>query len=91
MKHQQEQVFLLYRNLEEYYDNELLHSLRGILNGTTNYILTKMHNEGIPYADALKEAQEKGFAESDPTLDVEGWDAKYQALHYYRSCLWTVS
>jgi homoserine dehydrogenase len=66
------------RNLEEYYDNELLYSLRGILNGTTNYILTKMHNEGLPYSDALKEAQEKGFAESDPTLDVDGWDAKYK-------------
>ena len=66
------------RNLEEYYDNELLHSLRGILNGTTNYILTKMHNEGTDYNTALREAQEKGFAESDPTLDVEGWDAKYK-------------
>ena len=66
------------RNLEEYYDNELLYSLRGILNGTTNYILTKMHNEGLSYDDALKEAQAKGFAESDPTLDVEGWDAKYK-------------
>jgi homoserine dehydrogenase len=66
------------RNLEEYYDNELLHSLRGILNGTTNYILTKMYNEDLPYADALREAQEMGFAESDPTLDVDGWDAKYK-------------
>jgi len=66
------------RNLEEYYDNELLHSLRGILNGTTNYILTKMHDEGTDYSTALKEAQEKGFAESNPTLDVEGWDAKYK-------------
>jgi homoserine dehydrogenase len=66
------------RNLEEYYDNELLYSLRGILNGTTNYILTKMHNEGLPYSEALKQAQEKGFAESNPTLDVEGWDAKYK-------------
>ena len=47
------------RNLEEYYDNELLYSLRGILNGTTNYILTKMHNTGIPYAEALKEARRK--------------------------------
>ena len=47
------------RNLEEYYDNELLHSLRGILNGTTNYILTKMHNEGMPYADALREGAGK--------------------------------
>jgi homoserine dehydrogenase len=37
-----------------------------------------MHNEGVPYAQALTEAQEKGFAESDPTLDVEGWDAKYK-------------
>lgn len=66
------------RNLEEYYDNELLHSLRGILNGTTNYILTKMHNDGLPYSKALKEAQEQGFAESDPKLDVEGWDAKFK-------------
>ncbi len=66
------------RNLEEYYDNELLYSLRGILNGTTNYILTLMHNQGTDYADALNEAREKGFAESDPTLDVEGWDAKFK-------------
>ncbi len=66
------------RNLEEYYDNELLHSLRGILNGTTNYILTRMHNNGVDFSAALKEAQELGFAESDPTLDIEGWDAKYK-------------
>jgi len=66
------------RNLEEYYDNELLYSLRGILNGTTNYVLTLMHNQGIEYSVALNEAREKGFAESDPTLDVEGWDAKYK-------------
>lgn len=66
------------RNLEEYYDNELLHSLRGILNGTTNYVLTKMHNQGLDYDVALKEAQALGFAESDPTLDVDGWDAKYK-------------
>jgi homoserine dehydrogenase len=66
------------RNLEEYYDNELLHSLRGILNGTTNYILTKMHCTGVSYESALREAQQLGFAESDPTLDVEGWDAKYK-------------
>ncbi|HKK41257.1 MAG TPA: homoserine dehydrogenase [Bacteroidales bacterium] len=66
------------RNLEEYYDNELLYSLRGILNGTTNYILTKMYNEDREYTDILREAQDKGFAESDPTLDVDGWDAKYK-------------
>jgi len=66
------------RNLEEYYDNELLYSLRGILNGTTNYILTLMHNQGIDYEVALEEARGKGFAESNPSLDVEGWDAKYK-------------
>ncbi len=66
------------RNLEEYYDNELLHSLRGILNGTTNYILTLMHNRGIDFGTALDEARKKGFAESDPALDIEGWDAKYK-------------
>lgn len=66
------------RNLEEYYDNELLHSLRGILNGTTNYILTKMHNTGMSFDKALKEAQQQGFAESDPTLDIDGLDAKYK-------------
>ncbi len=66
------------RNLEEYYDNELLYSVSGIFNGTTNYILSKMHNEGIEYSAALKEAQEKGFAETDPILDVEGWDSKFK-------------
>ncbi|MDR0519030.1 MAG: homoserine dehydrogenase [Clostridiales Family XIII bacterium] len=48
--------------------------IMGILNGTTNYILTKMSDEGRDYADVLKEAQEKGFAEADPTADVEGED-----------------
>jgi homoserine dehydrogenase len=66
------------RNLEEYYDNELLYSLRGILNGSTNYILTKMHNENLPYSDALDQAIRLGFAESDPTLDVEGYDPKFK-------------
>ena len=47
----------------------------GILNGTTNYILTKMTEEGLAYEDVLKDAQEKGFAEADPTGDVEGIDA----------------
>ena len=47
----------------------------GIVNGTTNYILTKMVDEGMPLAAALKEAQELGFAEADPTADVEGYDA----------------
>lgn len=47
----------------------------GILNGTTNYILTKMTEEGLPYDEVLKDAQAKGFAEADPTADVEGIDA----------------
>jgi homoserine dehydrogenase len=66
------------RNLEEYYDNELLYSLRGILNGSTNYILTKMHNESLPYSEALDQAIKLGFAESDPILDVEGYDPKFK-------------
>lgn len=54
--------------------------IRGILNGTTNYILTKMETEGVSYEDALKEAQELGFAEADPTSDVEGYDARYKIV-----------
>lgn len=68
------------RNLEEYYDNDLLESIEGIVNGSTNYILTKIFSENISYPDALKEAQEKGFAETDPTLDTGGFDAKYKLL-----------
>ena len=49
--------------------------VEGIVNGTTNYILTKMEEENISYADALKQAQEFGFAEADPTADVEGIDS----------------
>ncbi|MBD0258231.1 MAG: homoserine dehydrogenase, partial [Cytophagales bacterium] len=45
------------RNLEEYYDNELLHSVSGIINGSSNYILSKVFNEGQPYAAALRKAQ----------------------------------
>lgn len=68
------------RNLEEYYDNDLLDSLEGICNGTTNYILTKTADDGISYAEALKQAQQSGFAESDPTLDVKGFDAKFKLV-----------
>lgn len=49
--------------------------INGILNGTTNYILTKMAKEGSDFAEVLKEAQELGYAEKDPTADVEGYDA----------------
>lgn len=50
----------------------------GILNGTTNYILTEMEQRGCSYAEALSEAQSKGYAEPDPTFDVEGFDARYK-------------
>jgi homoserine dehydrogenase len=68
------------RNLEEYYDNDLLDSLEGICNGTTNYILTKTAEEGLSYDAALKKAQELGFAESNPTLDVKAFDAKFKLV-----------
>ena len=54
---------------------EKIEAITGILNGTTNYILTKMEKEGADFADVLKEAQEKGYAESNPEADVEGHDA----------------
>lgn len=66
------------RNLEEYYDNDLISSVEGIMNGSTNYILTKVMEEGKSYEDALRVAQELGFAESDPTLDVRGFDPKFK-------------
>jgi len=68
------------RNLEEYYDNDLLQSVTGILNGSSNYILSKMFNENLAYTDALKQAQELGFAESNPALDVDGFDALYKLV-----------
>jgi homoserine dehydrogenase len=63
------------RNLEEYYDNDLLHSIRAVVNGSTNFILTKMFEEGLDFKEALLLAQQLGFAESNPSLDVEGYDA----------------
>lgn len=54
---------------------EKIDSITGILNGTTNYILTKMDKEGADFEDVLKEAQEKGYAERNPEADVEGYDA----------------
>ena len=63
------------RNLEEYYDNDLLHAIKGIVNGSTNYILTKMFEDKLDFKQALLQAQQLGFAEADPTLDVDGWDA----------------
>jgi homoserine dehydrogenase len=55
-----------------------IHSISGILNGTCNYILTKITQEGMTFAEALMQAQENGFAEADPTLDIEGIDAAHK-------------
>jgi len=57
-----------------------IESIQGIMNGTTNYMLTKMINEGALYDDILKEAQELGYAEADPTFDVGGFDASHKLL-----------
>ncbi len=53
-------------------------SMMGIINGTTNYILTKMSKDGVSYQEVLKEAQSLGYAEANPTNDVEGYDATYK-------------
>ncbi len=68
------------RNLEEYYDNDLLTSVKGILNGSSNFILSKIFNEKMSYGDALKLAQDLGFAESNPTLDIDGWDSLFKLI-----------
>jgi homoserine dehydrogenase len=63
------------RNLEEYYDNDLLHSIKAIVNGSTNFILTKMFEDKLDFQSALILAKQLGFAESNPKLDIEGYDA----------------
>ena len=57
-----------------------IHSIVGIINGTSNYILERMATVGMNYEEALGEAQRKGFAEADPALDVNGWDAGHKAI-----------
>lgn len=66
------------REINESLTGNKIKEITGILNGTTNYILSKMTLEGMSYEDALKEAQGKGFAEADPTSDVEGYDVAYK-------------
>lgn len=68
----------LIRNFEEYYDNDLIQSFSGIINGTTNFILTDIFSNGKQYNEALGFAQLHGYSESNPTLDVEGYDSKYK-------------
>lgn len=63
------------RALVEGFSSDRITKMMGIVNGTTNYILTKMSQEGADYSDVLKEAQALGYAEANPTSDVEGFDA----------------
>src|SRR5207248_10901616 len=69
----------LIRPLRESLAGERINRVMGIVNGTTNYILTRMTEEGVSYGDALAEAQSLGYAERDPTADVEGFDAGAKA------------
>ena len=75
------------RTLEDHYGNDRLCSIRGIVNGSTNYILTEMQQHNSSFSSALKTAQLLGFAESDPALDVKGYDAANKlsilALHAF--------
>lgn len=66
------------RSIKEGLVANRIHSIFGILNGTSNYILSKMTDEGKAFKEVLKEAQEKGYAEADPTYDVEGIDAAHK-------------
>lgn len=65
-------------NLENNFANEKIDLLEGVLNGTSNYILTRMRVDEIDYSEALSDAQKLGFAEADPTLDVNGMDAAHK-------------
>jgi homoserine dehydrogenase len=69
----------LMRPLRESLAGERIHRVMGIVNGTTNYVLTRMTEEGSSFAEAVAEAQELGYAERDPTADVEGFDAASKA------------
>ena len=66
------------RVIRESLASDRIQSVRGIINGTSNYILSRMANDGAAFADALKAAQEAGFAEADPTLDITGGDAGHK-------------
>jgi homoserine O-acetyltransferase len=83
---EEKQVSLLYeaaicasipilRTIDDYFSQEPIRSIRGLCNGTSNYILSALFNQGWDYSKALGEAQRLGFAEADPTLDVESYDA----------------
>lgn len=64
------------RNLEDYYANDTVLSLTGIVNGSTNYLLTKAFEEKVPFSQVIHRAKELGYLESDPSLDINGYDAR---------------
>lgn len=68
------------RLLDNYYSGEQIKRLQGILNGSSNYIITQMERDGLSYPTALAQAQTAGFAEADPWLDVAGYDPKYKLV-----------
>jgi len=68
------------KSVREAFVGNRFDSMHGILNGTSNYILTRMSEAGLDFAEALREAQESGFAEADPTLDINGWDAAHKTI-----------
>lgn len=68
------------RNLEEYYDNDLLLEVKGILNGSSNYILSRVFDHNEDYQKALQTAIDMGFAEADPSFDIEGFDSLYKLI-----------
>lgn len=67
-------------NLEQFFKQQEITSIRGILNGSTNYVLSKMRTEKLSFEDALELAQSEGFAESDPSLDISGKDAMFKLI-----------
>ena len=68
------------QSLRDAFVGNRIESIHGILNGTSNYILTRMQEAGLDYPEALAEAVKLGYAEADPTLDINGWDAAHKAI-----------
>lgn len=70
----------IFKILNQHFSHEDIRRFTGILNGTSNFILTKMETEGMSYSKALYQAQQSGYAEADPFLDVSGWDTAYKLV-----------
>ncbi|MCQ2974693.1 MAG: homoserine dehydrogenase [Bacteroidales bacterium] len=68
------------KGIKECFTGDIINSVCGIFNGTSNYILTQMQNKGLDFSEALKLAQKEGYAEADPTLDINGGDASHKLI-----------